>query len=202
MDISVGRLMRYGIFLAVLLALPGPLGAQAGPDPPYPDRVSATAAILLKGGQIAGESRLHLGGWAGLVFRDDLAIGGGGYALLKTVELAGPVGSIGFNLGFGYGGLFFRYWEPFSGPLTGELGLLLGAGHAEVRDILTGTEVGSDNFFVAEPEVSLFYALFPGVHAGVSFGYRLTAGVEGLPRVSASDINTFTGTLSLRLGGD
>ena len=202
MGISVDRVMRFGFVLAVLLALPGPLEAQAGPDPSSQDRVSATAAVLLKGGRIADENRLHLGGWAGLVFGDNLAIGGGGFALLNDVELAGSEGGSGFNLDLGYGGLIFRYWEPLSGSFTGEAGLLLGAGHAEVRDQLTRTEVGSDNFLVAEAEMSLLYSFFPGIHVGVSAGYRLTTGVEDLPRVSTGDLNAFTGTLSLRLGGN
>ena len=201
MGISVANVMRSGLVLALVLALPGPLGAQAGPGPSFQGRVSGTAAVLLKGGQIAGENRLHLGGWAGLIFGGNLAVGGGGFALLNDVGLVGSEGASGFNLGFGYGGLVFRYWEPLSGSLTGEVGLLLGAGHAEVRDQLTRTEVGSDNFLVAEPEMSILYSFFPGVHLGVSVGYRLTTGVEDLPRVSAGDLNAFTGTLSLRLGG-
>jgi len=202
MGISVDRVMRFGFVLAVLLALPGPLEAQAGPDPSSQGRVSATAAVLLKGGRIADENRLHLGGWAGLVFGDNLAIGGGGFALLNDVQLAGSEGGSGFNLDLGYGGLIFRYWEPLSGSFTGEAGLLLGAGHAEVRDQLTRTEVGSDNFLVAEAKMSLLYSFFPGIHVGVSVGYRLTTGVEDLPRVSTGDLNAFTGTLSLRLGGN
>jgi hypothetical protein len=189
-------------FLAATLALPGSLAAQAGPDSSYPDRVSATASALLKVGKIADETRLSLGGWAGLIFAENFAIGGGGFALLKEVDLAGTEGATGFDLNMGYGGLFFRYWEPMYGPITGEVGLMLGAGHAEVRDQLTLREVGADNFMVAEGEMSALYSIFPGVHAGVSLGYRLTAGVEDLPGVSDGDLNGFTGTLSVRIGGD
>ncbi|TFH64116.1 MAG: hypothetical protein E4G90_08725 [Gemmatimonadales bacterium] len=116
--------------------------------------------------------------------------------------MAGSAGGTGFDLGMGYGGILFRYWEPISGSLTGEVGLLMGAGHAEVRDQLTQREVGSDNFLVAEPEMSVLYSLFPGIRLGASVGYRLTTGVQDLPGVSTGDLNAFTGTLSVRLGGD
>jgi hypothetical protein len=193
--------MRSGILLVVVLALPGPIRAQAGPDPSSHERVRATASAVLKAGQIASENRVHLGGWAGLVISDNLAIGGGGFALLKKVELTGPEGKTGFDLGMGYGGLLFRYWEPLANALTGEVGLLFGAGHAEVRNQLTRTEVGSDNFLVAEGELGLVYSFFPGMHLGLSAGYRLTSDVEDLPGVSTGDLNAFTGSLSVRLGG-
>ena len=195
--------MRSVLFLTVCLALPGPLQAQAGPDPSSRDRISATATILAKGGRVAEENRLHLGGWAGLVFGGNLAIGGGGFALINGVALSGSEGSTGFNLDLGYGGLVIRYWESLYGPITGEVGVLLGAGHAEVRDDqLVNPEVGSDNFLVTEAEMGVFYTVFGEVHLGAAVGYRFTSGVEGLPRASAGDLNSFTGTLSLRVGGD
>ena len=206
MGTSVDKLMRAGFLaiglLAATLALPGSLEAQAGLDLSSQDRVEPTATVLLKVGKIANEARLSLGGWAGLVVAEKLAIGGGGFALLNEVDLAGAEGATGFDLNMGYGGLFFRYWEALSGPIIGEVGLLLGAGHAEVRDRLTRAEVGADNFLVAEGEMSALYSVFPGIHLGLSAGYRLTTGVEDLPRVSEGDLNGFTGTLSVRIGGD
>jgi hypothetical protein len=193
---------RFGLLLVLMLASPGVLGAQAGSSSPPQGRVSGTASVLLKVGQVAEEDRLHLGGWAGLKFTDNIAVGGGGFSVLKSVGLAGSEGASGFNLDLGYGGLVLRYWEPLSGSLTGEMGILLGAGHAEVRDQLTRSEVGSDNFLVGEAEMGILYKLYRGLHLGVSAGYRLTSGVEGLPRVSKGDLNTFTGTLSIQLGGD
>jgi hypothetical protein len=193
--------MRLAVFLGIFLALPGPAGAQVeGADPPA-TRVGSSAAILLKAGQIAGADRYFLGGWGGLVFGDHFVLGGGGLALTEDVELPGSEFSTGFDLGFGYGGLFLRYWDDFSHLLTGEAGLFLGAGHAEVRDRLAGREVGSDNFLVVEPEASLFCTVLPYLHLGISGGYRMVFGVEDLPRVSADDLQSFTGTLSLRLGG-
>lgn len=190
------------LLLVLFLILPAPARGQTPSDPPRENRVSAAATALLKVGRIAEEGRLHAGGWAGLTFGDNFLVGGGGLALLRGVELAGSEGGTGFNLNLGYGGLVFRYWEPLAPRLTGEAGLLLGAGHAEVRDQLTRREVGSDNFLVGEAEMSLVYSILRWVQAGASVGYRLTAGVDDLPRVSAGDLNTFTGTVFVRIGGD
>jgi hypothetical protein len=181
-----------------LLAWPVPGWGQAGSG----GRVSATASVLVKAGEIAEKQRTHVGGWAGVVLFPGLAVGGGGFALLNDVELAGTEGGTGFILDFGYGGLFFRYWEPLVGDLEGEVGLLLGAGHAEVDDRLSRREVGSANFMVGEVEMGLAYPVFRQLHLSASVGYRLTSGVEDLPRVRAEDLNAFTGTVSVRLGGN
>lgn len=187
--------------LALALALPGSLAGQVGPQPSDGPKVSAAASVQLKAGRIAHEGRLHLGGWAGLVFGGRLAIGGAGFALLEDVELVGTEAGIGFDLGLGYGGLYFAYWKPVSSRVTGQVGLLAGAGHAEVRDRLEGREVGSDNFPVLEPDVSLFFAVHPRIRLGASLAYRMAWDVHQLPAVSAEDLRSTTGTLSLRIGG-
>jgi hypothetical protein len=163
--------------------------------------VGGVAAAVLKVGETAGVNRSSFGGWAGLTLSDKLAVGGGGFALMSDVELAGSGGDTGFELNMGYGGLTFRFWEPIRGALSGEVGLLLGAGHAEVQTRLTGTEVGSDNFLVGEGELGLSYHILNSVHIGVAVGYRLTSGIQDLPGVSNDDLNAFTGSLFLRVGG-
>jgi hypothetical protein len=159
------------------------------------------AAVLVKGGQVADENRLFLGGWAGLVFGDHIALGGGGMTLTKGVDLRGSGLPTGFFLEAGYGGVLFKYWGDLSNGFTSEAGILLGAGHAEVHDRISGQEVGAENFVVLEPEVSLFFNLYRQVYLGASGGYRFTSGIEDLPRVSSGDLRSFTATLSLRLGG-
>ncbi len=199
---SAGRGMRKLVLAGLLLALPGTLRAQAGPPSASDEgRVTSTASVLVKGSTIAEKSRAQVGGWVGLVFGGRFAVGGGGLVLLKEVDLEGTEAGTGFSLDLGYGGIFCRFWQPLSPRLTGEVGLILGAGHGEVSDRLSGAELGSDNFVIVEPEVSLFFTLFPSVHVGASGGYRLAWGVEDLPRVSQDDLRAVTATISVRLGG-
>ena len=194
--------MRRTILLGILLLLPGPLRAQEGRgDSPATPRAGSAAAFLIKSSEVAGTGRYLVGGWAGLVFGDHFALGGGGVAITEDVELQGSGSTTGFYLGGGYGGILLKYWGGFSYGFTGEAGLLLGAGQAEVRDGLSGHQVGAENFLVMEPEISLFYNLYRQVYLGASGGYRFTSSLEDLPRVSPHDLQSFTATLSLRLGG-
>jgi hypothetical protein len=136
-----------------------------------------------------------------LVFGPGVVLGGGGFAMTRNVELRGSEAGSGFELGMGYGGVLLRYLRPLLPRMTGETGLLVGAGHAEVRDLLAGREVGSDNFVVLEPEACLSIRLFWKAFLGASVGYRLPLGVEDLPGVSAADLESVTSSVFLRLGG-
>jgi hypothetical protein len=193
---------RLSILLVSILILPGTLRAQEEPGNPSERRVGGVASAVLKAGDTAGVDRLYFGGWAGLTISGNIALGGGGFALSKDVGLAGVEGETGFNLSMGYGGLTFRFWEPLSNSLSGEVGLLLGAGHADVQTQLTGTEVGSDNFLVGEGELGISYRVIRRIFISAAVGYRLTSGIQGLPGVSTDDLNAFTGSLSLRVGGN
>ncbi len=193
--------MRRASLLFLLLALPGPLKAQAEPPPSQELRARSVASLLLKTSQIAGKGRSHLGGWVGLALGPRLALGGGGVTTLEAVELPGSGAGTGFNLRMGYGGLVIRAWWPLRGRLSAESGLLLGAGHAEVKDRLTAREVGSDNFVVAEPEGALTLSPLPWLHLGAGAGYRLIWGVQDLPSVEEGDLRSMTATVFLRLGG-
>ncbi len=201
---STGSGMRSAsplLLLGFLLVLPGPAGAQVTPQAPEPARVGATAAVVVEGGHLAGASRMFVGGWGGLVFGNNLVVGGGGAALSRRVEITGSESPTGFDLGVGFGGIYVRYAAARWGALAGEWGLLLGAGHAEVNDRLVGLEVGADNFMVLAPEAGLTYEIFRKLHLGASVGYRYVWGVEDLPLLSSEDFRSLTGTLSVRLGG-
>ncbi|MGD8360267.1 MAG: hypothetical protein PVJ04_02465 [Gemmatimonadota bacterium] len=199
--ISTGNPMLRKVVVGTLLALPGPLSAQAAQVDSAGARAESAAAVVFKGGEVADVGRVLVGGWAGLVFGEHFMLGGEGITLLEEVELPGSESGTGFDLGMGYGGVILKHWWDLPGRLTGEGGLLLGAGHATVKDRRTGREVGSENFPILEPEVGLGLRVFRRVYVGVSVGYRLVWSIEDLPRVSPDDLRSFSGTLSLRVGG-
>lgn len=193
--------MRHALLLLFFLTLPGPVGAQEAQQTPAPRRAGAAAAGFVKAGEIADETRFFLGGWGALVLGDHFVLGGGGMALTREVELRASGLPTGFYLDAGYGGVLLKYWGALPLRLTGEAGLLLGAGQAEVYDRITGQEVRAENFLVLEPEVSLFLNLYRQLYLGASGGYRATSRIENLPRVPSDALQSFTATLSLRLGG-
>jgi len=199
--ISIGRAAGPFLLLGILLALPGPLRAQAAQSASSEERAEAAAAFLVKGTWIAEDPQVFLGGWGGLVFRERFVLGGGGFTLTKDVELSRLPSGLGSQMGMGYAGVFFKYLGSVLPRLSGEGSLLLGAGHGRVRNNLTRQETGSDNFMVVEPEGALHARLFGSLHVGAAVGYRFVWGVEDLTGVSAEDLRSFTGTLSLRLGG-
>lgn len=193
--------MRSVILLSALLALPGPLAAQAGqlrtPEP----RAGSAVGLVVTGSRVAGEGRILVGGWGGIVLGNRFLVGGGGMALTQDVDLPRYTSSTGFQLGFGYAGLFLKYWKDLSFGLVGEGGLLMGAGHAEVHDQIIGQEAGSDNFLILEPQAAVSRRLFGQLHGGAGLGYRLPLGVEDLPRVRSEDLRCLTLSIFLRLGG-
>jgi len=97
----------------------------------------------------------------------------------------------------GYGGLLFGYealtWRAAS--LAGRL--LLGAGHASVRAIPVGNELGADNFLVLEPEVMLRIGAVGLAHLGFAVGYRMVLGVQDLPTLVAEDLEGVSLTIIL-----
>lgn len=119
-------------------------------------------------------------------------------ALLRDVDVDGP--GYSRELGFGYGGLVAEYrlgtMERFRYAVSG----LLGAGSAELEDLVVGTELGSDNFLVFEAGLVARASVFSRAGAGVSLGYRLVAGVDDLPGVGTAQLRGFTLSLSLRVG--
>ena len=189
-------MIRPRLLLLILLSWPALVAGQESAEPSSP-QVGFAASTAVKVSSVDGEARAFFGGWAGLSLGDRVYLGGGGYAMSAPVDVAGSGPGTTLELGLGYGGVVVGYRMPLGeGPWWVGANALLGAGNAEIQDPIVGT---SDNFFVAEPEISLGLRLHSHLNASVGAGYRFVAGVGDLAGLRAQDLRALTGTLSLHL---
>lgn len=160
--------------------------------------VSALIGGLYKATRFAGGTRSMVGVKAAVVFAGGIEIGGVGIKVLEPVDIS--VGSGGFvELRTGYGGITFAKRGLLGGRIGA--GFLLGAGNAEIRALPVGNQLGSDNFMVLEPEVTLELPSWGVIHGAIGAGFRFVTGVDDLPTVRADDLKGFTVTLAIVAGG-
>lgn len=148
--------------------------------------------------ELAGEATGFLGGKAFLDIGDRLRLGGFGYGALESVRLVG--GPAPEELSMGYGGVFLGLGLSDMGPAALQGELLLGAGNAQVRAQPIGNQLGSDNFMVVEPRLTLELPRGSSLRGAVEGGYRFVTGVQDLPRLSTSDLTGWTVSLQILLG--
>lgn len=192
--ISVVR--RHGMALAALLLFCCPLpvmGQQGGSRD-----VSASIGGLYKVTRLAGGTHSMLGVKAAVLFAGGLEIGGIGIKVLEPVDISVGAGGL-VELRTGYGGITFAKRGLLGGWIGA--GFLLGAGNAEIRALPVGNQLGSDNFLVFEPEVTVKLPSWNVVHSALGAGYRFVTGVDDLPTLSADDLRGFTVTLRVVVGG-
>ena len=190
---------RLRLPFLILLSWPALVAGQEGTESSSA-QVGLAGSVAVKVSSVDGEARAFFGGWAGLSIGDRVYLGGGGYAMSTPVDVAGSGPGTTLELGLGYGGVVVGYRLPLGeGPWWIGANALLGAGNAEVLDPIVGNEIGSDNFFVGEPEVSLGLQLHSHLNASVGAGYRFLAGVGDLAGLRARDLRALTGTLALHL---
>ena len=186
-----------GLFLALALSQPGGLRAQDPDASVAADAVNASIGVFLRGAGIVNGTEAMLGGEASIHFSRHFSVGAAGGGLLTAASVSESGDDLGTDLRMGYGGLLFGYeartWRAAS--LAGRL--LLGAGHASVRAIPVGNELGADNFLVLEPEVMLRIGAVGPAHLGFAVGYRMVLGVQDLPTLVAEDLKGVSLTIIL-----
>ena len=187
---------RYSTALAGFLVLCSPLlviGQQSGSR-----NVSALIGGIYKATRLAGGTHSMVGMKAAVVFVGGLEIGGVGVRVLEPVDISVGEGSL-LEMRTGYGGITVAK----RGLLGGRIGasLLLGVGNAEIRALPVGNQLGSDNFLVFEPEVTLEFPSWNVVHSALGGGFRFVTGVDDLPTLNATDLRGFTVTLMVVVGG-
>jgi hypothetical protein len=110
-------------------------------------------------------------------------------------------GALPEDLRLGYGGLVLGLDLKQTSEVDVSSSLLLGAGNAQIHAQPIGNQLGSDNFLVVEPRLTLSAPSGHRLHGEFTAGYRFVVGVQDLPRLDASDLRGWTVTLSLSFGG-
>lgn len=190
---------RWRLLLSLwVLLLPwggGPRPAQA--QSPATARIEATARLT----SVHHELAPLVGGAALVRLSDRFSIGGGGWILLAEREVEGEGAFPRQQLGFGYGGLVVEVGTfSISGVAGFAARTLLGAGNAELRDVVTGTRVASDNMLVVEPEILLGFPLAARMSGGIGLSYRHAWRVQDLGALGRRDLSGPSLALYVRVG--
>jgi hypothetical protein len=176
----------------VAFALPFVGSAQTG-------SVSGSLGVDVVWTGIAGHQTLLLGGHASLRVGPRISVGGFGYGMPASIRLV--EGAVPEDLRLGYGGLMLGLDLVSTKSLGLRGSLLFGAANAQIRAQPIGNQLGSDNFLVAEPRLSLYAPQGSRLSGALEAGYRFVAGVEDLPRLDTHDLRGWTLALSLSVGG-
>jgi hypothetical protein len=184
--------VAIAVVLTVTLFLPSAGRAQDG-------NVTGAMAASVVGTRLAGQSGLLLGGQASLRVSSRFSVGGFGYGTAQSIRIV--EGALPEDLRLGYGGLVLDVALKSTEMMDLSSSLLVGAGNAQIHAQPIGNQLGSDNFLVFEPRLNLATSRIRRVRGTLGTGYRFVAGVQDLPRLTASDLRGWTITLSVSFGG-
>ena len=179
----------------LLLAAARPASAQ-GPPSDSADR--ALAAVELGATRLAGAWIPQAGGTLAIRLSTGLELGGSGRIGLRHATLAD--GGSELRLQFGYGGLKVMV-RPIPAVAPGlRLGMLVGAGNADLEDPTAGTVIDSDNGGVLEPMLSLSTTFLPRLTGALSFSWRLAFAFEALGGLESRKLRGPSLNVALVLG--
>lgn len=170
---------------------------------------------FLEGGmriaRVADRTTIFSGGAALLRLTRSWSVGGAGYVQNGASRLR--IGGSDADVAVGYGGLLLEWSPPTASPAAGTpadagpdpsftwgVRLLLGAGNAEIRSPTVGSRIGSDNFSVTEPGVSLGIRRWQFVEVGAQALYRLAFFVDDLGEIGSDDVGGASLGFFVRIG--
>jgi hypothetical protein len=185
------------LLLALLALVPAGAGAQEHALDPVRGFIAGNGAWT----QVAGEATWLVGGRLGLILEDHIMLGGAGMLMVESVDVAGLSAETSFDLEMGYAGLLAGFTFGITDRFSGSLAATIGGGNARVYVPIPKAELGSRNFFLLEPEISVRATLYRQLLAGITLGYRLTQGVSDLPGVAPDDLEGMSLGILLQLGG-
>lgn len=144
-------------------------------------------ALVIRASKLKGDTGLFIGGRGGWLINHHLAIGGGGFGQVLSIE--DPESEDAY-LHFGYGGGFFAYHLFPQYAVHAVVGALVGAGAVAYSQRGEGTRSRdeADAVFVLEPSLDLEINMVSFARLLVGISYRWVADVD-LPRTRAKDLS-------------
>ncbi len=189
-------------------------------------KISGYGALDIKGGMLAGENTVFIGGKGALLINNTIAIGLGGYgsvnrnlAPYSSTMTFPQTSSSNLYLDMGYGGLILEYINNSDDLLHFNANVLFGAGgasHSETKfmsnnwDYLEDFTHPSTLFWVVEPSANLELNVTSFMKIGAGVSYRVVTGVdwdnlntinkpELLP--TSKNLSGLTGQITFKFGG-
>jgi hypothetical protein len=179
------------VLAAVLPLLPSRLAAQAVADSAGVRLdVSADASLAMQ--RLGGGTLATIGGRLWLTFPAGWRLGVGGVRGLNRIA-GGVLDGSGLDARFGAGSVGIAVPLPALRGLGGlEARFAVGSGAVYLDNALLGTTVDTETVWTVEPSVLWRGREYGRVRVGGEAGYRWILGSEGLSRLDAGDLRTFT----------
>lgn len=183
--------VRAAMLAVACLVVPTGAAAQVSPDTTG-TRLDVGADASLGVQRLGGGTLTSIGARLWLVFPTGWRVGIGGLRGLNRVS-GGELEGSGLDARFGAGAVTLGVPLPDAGGLGPlEARLAVGSGAVYLDNALLGTTVDTETVWTLEP--SLLWAGRPvgRVRIGGEIGYRWVFGADGLSRLDAGDLRTFT----------
>ena len=145
-----------------------------------------------------------MGGGGGIILNDQLIFGGFGVGMTnsidaKNIDANGVNEYQGYNLEYGYGGLWFGYIIKGKLPIHPVIHTQMGWGSVTVGEPYSSPE-HSDNVFVLNPIVELEMNITRFFRLGVGANYRFNFGLNRLDGYGNQDFSGPGGFMSFKFG--
>ena len=155
---------------------------------------------------IAGKFAHSMGGGGGVLVNNRFFFGGFGTGVTNRIRSEADIYD-GYDINFGYGGLWTGYNFLPQKPLHPTVSLLSGWGNIDIEDSYVNDIMNddliyvNDQVFVLTPTVEVELNITTFFKIGIGANYRLVFGVDDLIGYDNSDFSGPSGFLSFKFGG-
>jgi hypothetical protein len=155
---------------------------------------------VLKVGLVNGNPVLLSGGRGAWIINHKLALGGGSYSMvtdLKTSEISNNEKPLYMDLS--YGGFEMDYIFNYNKLVHLTLHSMFGGGTLRLLEHNPTLTINNDKIFMFEPSLNVDVNINSWVRIGFGASYRYSMGLD-IAEISYSDINGFSGLITLKFG--